>query len=76
MLGKQCNSRALPEGFKSPLAVGNNLVLGQEGVAKDGHGIALGAEVAAQFHIESNLQPGNGISSGPAYATPLPKGLA
>lgn len=44
-----------PEHLQQCLAVRHDLVLGHERVAKDGHRVALDAEVAAQLHIEANL---------------------
>ncbi len=45
-----------PEHLQEGLAVGGDLVHGEEGVAVDGHGVALHAEVAAQLHIEAHLE--------------------
>ena len=50
-------STHIPEDLQQGLAVGDNLVLGQEGVAVNGGGVALHAEVAPQLHVEAHLCP-------------------
>lgn len=47
--------RAAPEDLQERFAVWNDLVQGEEGVAVNGHGISLHAEVATQLHIEAHL---------------------
>jgi len=56
-------SERLPEDLQQGLAVGDSLVIGHKGVAIDGHGIALHAEVASKLHIEAHLTPSSNINS-------------
>ena len=44
-----------PEELQQGFAVGHHLVLLEEGVAIDGGGVALDAEVAPQLNIEADL---------------------
>jgi hypothetical protein len=45
-----------PEDLQNGLAVGHHLVLLDECVSIDGHGVPLHAEVTAKFHVEAHLQ--------------------
>ena len=53
-----------PVHLQQRLAVGHHLRLREEGVAVHRHRVALDAEVAAQLHVEADLQGAPAVKSG------------